>query len=150
MRLSLSHLTVFIALLTILPGCNQSKSPADASSTETTAVAEAPTPETTPAPVGAVFITPAQLPSCEPGAVVTVHWDLREIHPEVTEVEIWTGPAGNQTLFAAGGFAGEASTEQPWARPGTAFSVRNKADGEEVANVVVGGPSCVADVTGSM
>ena len=62
--------------------------------------------------------------------------------PDITDVEIWTGVPGKQTLFAAGGYAGEASTVQPWAHPGTTFSIRNKADGAEVASVVVEGPDC--------
>ena len=132
-----------IALLAFVAGCDQSQSPAEGSSpseapTGDATAAERPSEPTT----GPVTLVPATLDACEPGAVVVVHWDMRETHPDITDVEIWTGAVGNQTLFAAGGYTGEASTVQPWAHPGTIFSVRNKADGEEVASAVVGGPDC--------
>ena len=139
MRYSLPRLAG-IALLALLAGCNQSESPV-AESTAPEAAAE-PAADSPPAPDAPVYLTPARLESCEQGAVVVVHWDMRETRPDITDVEIWTGPVGNQTLFAAGGYMGEASTAQPWAYPGTTFSVRNKADGEEVASVVVDGPAC--------
>lgn len=140
MRRFLPHLAV-IALLGLLAGCNQSQPPAQAAEGAADATADA-TAEAPAAPTGPVYLTPAKLDACEHGAVVVVHWNLHETNPDVSDVEIWTGAPGHQTLFAAGGYAGEASTGQPWAYPGTTFSVRNKADGAEVANVVVGGPAC--------
>ncbi len=139
MRRSLSHLAVTLALLASLAACKQTQTP--------NAVAGASAPvkiaaETPPVPDGPVYLVPAKLAACEPGAVVVVHWDMRKTRPDIANVEIWTGAPGTQTLFAAGGYAGEASTTQPWARPGTTFSVRNKADGKEVATAVVEGPSC--------
>ena len=139
MRRSLPHLAVTLILLAALAGCKQPQTPdvaAGASApAEVAAVSAA-------APAGPVYLVPGKLDACEPGAVVVVHWDMRKTRPDITDVEIWTGAAGSQTLFAAGGYAGEASTVQAWAHPGTTFSVRNKADGVEVATVVVDGPTC--------
>lgn len=140
----LSPLAV-IALAGLLAACSQSSTPpqaADAPDATAPATASAPADAAPAAPTGPVYLTPAKLDACEPGAVVVVHWDMRKTHPDITDVEIWTGVPGKQTLFAAGGYAGEASTVQPWAHPGTTFSIRNKADGAEVASVVVEGPDC--------
>lgn len=139
MRRSLPRLAVTLTLLAALAGCKQPQTPVPAAgATAPTEVAAA-----APAvPAGPLYLVPAKLDACEPGAVVVVHWDMRKTRPDITDVEIWTGAAGSQTLFAAGGYAGEASTVQPWAHPGTTFSVRNKADGVEVATVVVDGPTC--------
>ena len=142
MRFSLPHLAVVLALLPILSGCNQSQSPAESSGASETAAATTTAAETPAKPAGPVYLTPAKLDSCTQGAIVIVHWDMRATHPEISDVEIWTGPPGNQTIFAAGGYAGEASTQKPWATPGTTFSVRNKTDGAEVASAVVEGPNC--------
>ncbi len=139
MRRSLSHLVVTLVLLASLAACQQPQTPAAA--VDASAPANVPA-EASPIPDGPVYLVPAKLAACEPGAVVVVHWDMRKTRPDITDVEIWTGAPGSQTLFAAGGYTGEASTTQPWASPGTTFSVRNKADGVEVATAVVDGPSC--------
>lgn len=139
MRRTLPHLAVTLALLAVLPGCKQSQTPdAAATASAPTEVAAA----NPAAPTGPFYVVPAKLDACEPGAVVVVHWDMRKTRPDITDVEIWTGVPGKQTLFAAGGYAGEASTGQPWAHPSTTFSLRNKADGKEVATAVVDGPAC--------
>ena len=137
------QLAVTLTLLVLLAGCKQPQSTAP--SPEAAAGASLPAEGTAanPAsPAGPLYLTPAKLDACEPGAVVVVHWDMKASRPDIADVEIWTGAPGSQTLFAAGGYAGEASTVQPWARPGTTFTLRNKFDGEEVATAVVGGPAC--------
>lgn len=127
--------TFALTLLALgLTGCGASQPPA--------VPADAPATQATEAAPGVMSVSPARLETCEPGAVVVVRWNMRPAHPEVSDVEIWTGPEGHQTIFAAGGYTGEASTGQPWAHPGTIFSLRNKADGVEVATAVVDGPSC--------
>ena len=138
MRRSLSHITVTLALLASLAACKQPQTPDAAAPSAPAAVAA----ENPASPAGPLYLVPAKLDACEPGAVVVVHWDMRKTRPDIANVEIWTGAPGSQTLFAAGGYAGEASTVQPWAPPGTTFSLRNKADGKEVATAVVGGPTC--------
>lgn len=127
-------------LLAALAGCEQHKDPAAPQAAPAVEVSAAPTGTPPPAP-GPVSIEPAQVASCDVGAVVTVRWDLRETHPDVADVEIWTGPPGKETIFAAGGFVGEAVTG-PWATSGTTFSIRNKANGAEILDAVVGGPAC--------
>lgn len=141
MRRSLPRLAVtLILLVSFSAGCKQTETPEAASgaSAPTAVAAE----NAAPAAAGPLYLIPAKLDACEPGAVVVVHWDMRKTRPDITDVEIWTGVPGKQTLFAAGGYAGEASTVQPWAHPNTTFSLRNKADGKEVASAVVGGPAC--------
>lgn len=124
-----------VGLVAGLAGCKQGE---DAAVAQVAAVPA----KASPAEVaGPVSVDPAELTSCVVGSVVTVRWDLRPTHPNVADVEIFTGQPGKETIFAAGGFAGEAATG-PWARPGTTFLVRNKADGTEVAKAVVGGPTC--------
>lgn len=139
MRRSLSHLAVTLALLASLAACKQAQTPDTATSGPAPANDVAEKVDPTDAPL---YLVPAKLDACEPGAVVVVHWDMRKTRPDITDVEIWTGAPGSQTLFAAGGYTGEASTGQPWAQPGTTFTVRNKADNAEVATSVVGGPPC--------
>ena len=139
MRRSLSHITVTLALLASLAACKQPQTPDAAAGTSAPVAVAAENPAAT---AGPLYLVPAKLDACEPGAVVVVHWDMRKTRPDIANVEIWTGAPGSQTLFAAGGYAGEASTMQPWARPGTTFSLRDKADGAEVAKAVVGGPTC--------
>lgn len=142
MRRYAPQLAVTLALLALLAGCKEPQS--SAQSAEPVADAASPAAGATEEPVapGSFYLTPAKLDACEPGAVVVVHWDMQATRPDIANVEIWTGAPGSQTLFAAGGYAGEASTVQPWARPGTTFSLRNKVDGEQVATAVVGGPAC--------
>jgi len=131
-------LVLVIGLLAGLSGCQQgNEAPLPQAASGMPAVAEPAAAK----PDGAVSIDPAELGSCDVGAVVTVRWDMRATNPAVTDVEIWTGAPGKETIFAAGGYAGEAATG-PWAYPGTTFLVRNKADGAELARAVVGGPSC--------
>lgn len=92
-------------------------------------------------PSGPAYVVPGELTGCTQGKVVTLKWDFRSIHPEVTEVEILTGTPATETLFAAGGPTGEAPTG-PWAYPGTMFVIKNKADGKELSRVVVAGQAC--------
>lgn len=139
------HLATIAALL-VLAGCNQSQPVADAttagSPADTSPAATAPQDAAADTAATALSVTPSRIEACEPGEVATVRWNMRATHPEIADVEIWTGAPGHQTLFAAGGYAGEASTEQPWAHPGTTFTVRNKAGGAEIATVVIDGPAC--------
>ena len=103
------------------------------------------TPTATAAPAaakGPVSIDPASLASCETPAVVTVRWDIRAGHPDVKEIEVWTGSATHPlTLFAASGTAGEAKTG-PWAGPGSIFAVKDKATGKELGRATIEGPAC--------
>ncbi|MEO6138029.1 MAG: hypothetical protein ABIP11_05085 [Luteimonas sp.] len=94
-----------------------------------------------PAPTGPVSIDPATLSSCT-GAIVTVRWDIRAAHPDVKEIEVWTGSATHPlTLFAAGAPSGEAKTGQ-WAGPGSIFAIKDKASGQELARATAQGPAC--------
>ena len=60
----------------------------------------------------------------------------------VAVVEIYAGNAeGTPGLFASGGAVGQSETG-PWVRPGSVFSLRDKATGSELEKLVIGGPVC--------
>jgi hypothetical protein len=89
----------------------------------------------------AISIVPAELQSCG-NAVVTIKWDAGKAGISAAETEIWVGSSADDLkLFSAGGAAGEAQTG-PWARPGSYFVLKNKADGKEIGHAVVAGPVC--------
>jgi len=89
----------------------------------------------------AISVVPDSLQNCD-GAVVTVHWDASKLGVTTYSTEIWAGSSNaDARLFAAGGSSGEASTDA-WARPGTRFFLKDKSDGKELGQAVVGGPAC--------
>lgn len=136
-RLGLGSATL---LLLALVGCQQS-APETATQTERAPTTDQPA-ESAPVAQGPITLEPANLASCDIGAELSVKWDVRVAHPEVTETEIWTGSATPElTLFAASGPYGEAKTGA-WASPGSIFAVRDRATGKELARAVVQGPSC--------
>lgn len=134
---SLSRVLMVSMLALIVGAC--SKADQDQSTAKPSAAT--PTPQDSAPPSGPAYASPARLSSCTQGAVVTLKWDMRAIQPLVTEVEVTTGTAPNETLFALGGPVDEAATGA-WARPGTSFTIRDKASGQELARVVVDGPDC--------
>lgn len=130
---------VVIPIVIGLSACSPESTPhaasssAPASSTPTIGEKEA---------TGPAYVVPSELASCTEGKVVTLKWDFRSTHPDVSDVEILTGAPTKETLFAAGGPNGEALTGA-WAYPGTIFIIKNKADGTELNRVIVSGPSCL-------
>ena len=129
---------LMISVFTLVIGaCSK----ADQDQSTSTPLATAPTSQASAPPTGPAYATPARLSSCTQGAVVTLKWDIRAIQPLATEVEVMTGLAPNETLFAVGGPADEATTGA-WARPGTSFTLRDKASGQELTRVIIEGPDC--------
>jgi hypothetical protein len=137
------HCARSIAAATLLMIGLSACQPSDTDASKTPASpASAPAVTAASAPTGPVTIEPASLASCEKGEVVTVRWDIRKDHPDVKEIEVWTGSATHPlTLFAASGIAGEAKTG-PWAGPGSIFAVKDRATGQELARATVQGPAC--------
>jgi len=130
------RITIGIAALLALAGCQKESAPAFANNTpQTSASAAKPMTETVTRPL--ITLKPASLMACEPAAVVSVKWDIRGTHSDVSSVEIWAGTK----LFAAGGATGEAKTGA-WTTPGTHFALKNKADGQLLGEAVEGGPRC--------
>lgn len=126
----------FFAALAIaslaLAGCQQESAPAHQNDSS------APTVGTAPA---GLTITPSTLPNCD-GAVVDVRWDAAKAGVSTAGTEVWIGDAlDDAKLFAAAGAQGDARTGH-WARPGSHFFLKNKADGKLIAQAVVGGPTC--------
>jgi hypothetical protein len=138
------HCARSIAAATLLMMGLSACQPSDTDTSKNAASpASAPSVATAPAPTGPVTIEPASLTSCETGAVVTVRWDIRKEHPDVKDIEVWTGSATHPlTLFTASGTAGEAKTG-PWAGPGSIFAVKDRATGQELARATVQGPACL-------
>lgn len=88
-----------------------------------------------------IHAEPAELPDCE-FTKVTLKWDASTSGTSVSVVEIYAGDAeGTPGLFAAAGITGERETG-PWVRPGSVFSLRDKATGVELEKLVIGGPRC--------
>ena len=84
---------------------------------------------------------PAELPNCD-FTKVTLKWDASGAGIPIAVVEIYAGDATSTPgLFAAGGITGEKETG-PWVRPGSTFSLRDKATGNELEKLVIGGPRC--------
>lgn len=89
----------------------------------------------------AITVAPDTLQNCD-GAVATVHWDASKAGSNTDSTEIWVGSSNaDAKLFSAGGNSGEAKTDA-WTRPGTHFILKNKPDGKELGQAVVGGPVC--------
>lgn len=119
------------------PGSTTEQPPAAEGSAEATA----PEPVENRDPTGSAYTVPSTLADCAQGRIVTLKWDFRTSHPNVSDLEVYTGAPGKETLFAAGGNPGEAATG-PWAYPGTVFLLKDKASGEELTQVKVLGPDC--------
>lgn len=84
---------------------------------------------------------PAELSNCD-FTKVTLKWDASGAGMPIAVVEIHAGDATSTPgLFAAGGITGEKETG-PWVRPGSTFSLRDKATGNELEKLVIGGPRC--------
>lgn len=133
---------LMIGVIAFLAGCNRSDAPAPPAastgpSTPPAVVAEPPE-QLTP---GLVSVEPAELKSCDKLEVVSVRWNVNQVEPEVQLVEVWTGPAANESVFASGGKTGEGVTG-PWAMPGTIFTLKDKGTGKVLSRTTVGGPAC--------
>ncbi len=124
-------------------GCQNESAPVVApKATSTAGTVATDVPEPAAVTSGPLSVAPGRLEACETGAVVAVKWDVRTDHPAVTETEVWTGPSTEKlTLFAASAASGESKTG-PWAGPGSIFALRDRANGNELARVVVDGPTC--------
>ncbi|MDE2156062.1 MAG: hypothetical protein KGJ32_09265 [Xanthomonadaceae bacterium] len=130
-----------ICVMLMLPACQQESTSA-AGNTATPASATSSAIAAAPRANPLIVIEPASLPVCQPAAVTTVKWNVRGTRGNVTTVEIWAGvSSSDMKLFAEGGPVGEARTGA-WTIPGTHFSIRNKADGESLGEVIEGGPKC--------
>lgn len=86
-------------------------------------------------------VDPASIADCAQRVEATLKWDARVAHPGVANVQIFAGTDASSTLFAEGGSHGDAKTG-PWTGAGSLFSLRDKADGKELARVKVAGPAC--------
>lgn len=105
------------------------------------AASEASTPQSAKRPSGPAYAIPDRLSNCAQGSVVELNWDFRTVQPSASEIEVMTGTPPNETLFAVGGPSDKAATGA-WARPGTSFTFKDKASGQELAKVIVEGPDC--------
>ncbi|TAM64384.1 MAG: hypothetical protein EPN49_00500 [Rhodanobacter sp.] len=137
--------TVLVATtLLALAGCQQESGqpPSAPSQTAQPQTAQAPSDQVTAAVSNpAISVTPGTLQNCD-GSVATVHWDASKAGASTASTEIWVGSSNaDAKLFSAGGNTGEAKTDA-WTRPGTHFFLKNKEDGKELGQVVVGGPAC--------
>ena len=129
-------LLLIIAILS-LPACGRDDGPSKASAATTQAVK--PPVEEVLIP-GLIKTEPAEL-ACEGPQVVAVHWDVGTASPATQQVEIWTGPAGIESVFASGGRAGEGVTG-PWSLPGTIFTMKDKSTGKVLSRLTIPGPPC--------
>lgn len=105
------------------------------------ATAGASTPQSAKQTSGPAYAIPDRLSNCTQGSVVELKWDFRTVQPSASEIEIMTGIPPNETLFAVGGPSDKAATGA-WALPGTSFTFKDKASGQELAKVIVEGPDC--------
>lgn len=88
-----------------------------------------------------IHAEPAELQNCD-FTKVLLQWDTSTAEKAVAVVEIYAGNAeGTPGLFASGGAVGQSETG-PWVRPGSVFSLRDKATGAELEKLVIGGPVC--------
>ncbi len=136
-------LSLALGMMACLVGCNRNEVP-------TTPAANAPSEATAPTRVqsmqperltaGLMAVEPAELTACEP-TIVALRWDVSGVTPDLPLVEIWTGPATNESIFASGGTSGEAATGA-WAMPGTTFTLKDMASGKVVSRIAIGGPPC--------
>lgn len=147
--ITMTKIVAALPLVLVLVLCACSK---DGSMGEATG--PAPTPEASPSSATEVadarvvvpqtrFIhaEPAELTNCE-FTKVTLKWDASGAGIPIAVVEIHAGDATSTPgLFAAGGITGEKETG-PWVRPGSTFSLRDKATGNELEKLVIGGPRC--------
>lgn len=136
------QLALGIPFLLALAACQPESAPAPTSKSAPTAQTAAPAATSVATTSPLLTIEPATMPACDPAAEATVKWDVSKAHSDVSTVEVWVGTnSSDQKLFAEGGASGESKTG-PWTRPGTHFTLKNKADGKMLGEAVVGGPHC--------
>lgn len=134
----LKHTIIIAATLLALGGCQKEPASAPASTQPSKATSDSIGAK---ASNPAISVAPDNLQSCD-GAVVTVHWDASKLGITTDSTEIWVDSSNaDAKLFSAGGSSGEARTDA-WARPGTRFFLKNKSDGRELGQAVIGGPAC--------
>lgn len=135
----LKYTALVAATLLALAGCQKESGPTTSTPSRAAQAPSGPVTEAISSP--AISVTPDTLQNCD-GAVATVHWDASKTGVNTSSTEIWVGSSNTDAkLFLAGGNTGEAKTDA-WTRPGTHFFLRNKEDGKELGQVVVGGPVC--------
>ncbi len=144
--MKLSPLFVLLACVA-MTACNPEGPPAgSAPATETPSASAPATPavELPTEPSGSVpaVSVPGHLAACDPPSEATVKWSFDHLPtpPELVDVYVGNNDA-DLKLFVTGPTRSEAKTGQ-WVRPGSVFVLRNHAGNEELARVVVQGPSC--------
>ena len=135
----LKRTVLIAATLLTLAGCQKEPASVPSTSSQSDKAASGQIAAATSNP--AITVAPDTLQNCD-GAVATVHWDASKAGVNTDSIEIWVGSSNaDAKLFSAGGNSGEAKTDA-WTRPGTHFFLKNKPDGKELGQAVVGGPVC--------
>lgn len=148
MTMTMNRSLIAIPFALLLTSCsNQQPAPV---TTDATPVAASNSTPPAPAPAARIEVAetrfihaePAELDNCDYG-VVLVKWNTSTAETPPAVVEIYSGSSAGETpgLFAAAGATGEKETG-PWVRPGSTFSLRDKATGAELERLVIGGPRC--------
>lgn len=138
--MSFKRILITAPLLVLSTGCQKESSPP--LKTETPPQ-QAKAQVTLPSSSSSVIsVTPSSLQNCDQGIEATVNWDASRAKATTENTEIWVGAdANSMKLFSAGGSAGQTKTG-PWTLPGTHFVLKNKQNGAQLGEAIVGGPAC--------
>ena len=136
--------TLFVSACTKSP--EPEATPAPVAKVASPAAAEIPAPAPVAAPVliskdSPIWFEPEAISECAKAEVAKVHWNAAGF-PGVTTVEVLIANAdGKEILFAATGVVNEKETG-PWARGGTEFILRDKANSTELARAKIPSLPC--------
>jgi len=98
-------------------------------------------PAVAPAVASSLWFKPAGLSACAGPARVAVHWDASS-HAGVESINIFAiNKAGKEVLFASAGRTGSHDTGE-WMLAGSRMTLRNQADGAELAQATVASLPC--------
>jgi hypothetical protein len=85
-------------------------------------------------------VAPANLRQCDAPKVVLVEWDV-PANAGIKEIRIVTVDGSKEMLFTDAGLRGKLATG-PWAKAGSVFIMRDRANNGELAKIVIGSTPC--------
>lgn len=136
-------LMLFFSGAVLVAGCRRTDVPPPGAATTPTPAPKAVEPAAALAPVKGLVADPAIVRTCDVnrGVTTTLRWDVSDSGAERVVLYALSPKQEAEKPFGRGGPIGSKQTG-PWVRPGMVFTLRDLANGTELASVTIEGEAC--------